>query len=92
MLEIKAVSLESIGSIDKSAEVYEKLFALTQNNFHGYSLAKLQFGLKSYQEAYKTIQKVEGLMTQAPIRLILSSTRIKHNRSSFWEPFPISRD
>lgn len=61
MLEIKAVSLESLGAIDKSAEVYEKLFGLTQNNFHGYSLAKLQFGLKKYQEAYKTIQKVESL-------------------------------
>jgi tetratricopeptide (TPR) repeat protein len=61
MLEIKAVSLESLGAIDKSAEVYEKLFGLTQNNFHGYSLAKLQFGLKKYQEAYKTIQKVETL-------------------------------
>ena len=61
MLEIKAVSLESLGAIDKSAEVYEKLFGLTQNNFHGYSLAKLQFGLKKYQEAYETIKKVEGL-------------------------------
>lgn len=61
MLEIKAVSLESLGAIDKSAEVYEILFGLTQNNFHGYSLAKLQFGLKKYQEAYSTIQKVEGL-------------------------------
>ena len=61
MLEIKAVSLESLGAIDKSAEVYEKLFGLTQNNFHGYSLAKLQYGLKKYQEAYETIKKVEGL-------------------------------
>ena len=61
MLEIKAVALESLGAIDKSAEVYEKLFSLTQNNFHGYSLAKLQFGIKKYQEAYKTIQKVEGI-------------------------------
>ncbi len=61
MLEVKAVSLESLGAIDKSAEVYEKLFGLTQNNFHGYSLAKLQFGLKKYQEAYATIKKVEGL-------------------------------
>ena len=61
MLEIKAVALESLGAIDKSAEVYEKLFGLTQNNFHGYSLAKLQFGIKKYQEAYNTIQQVEGI-------------------------------
>lgn len=61
MLEIKAVSLESLGAIDKSAEEYEKLFALTRNNFHGYSLAKLQFGMKKYDLAYKTIQEVESL-------------------------------
>ena len=61
MLEIKAVALESLGAIDKSAEEYEKLFALTRNNFHGYSLAKLQFGLKKYDLAYKTIQEVEKL-------------------------------
>ncbi len=61
MLEIKAVSLETIGAIDKSAEVYQKLFELTKSNIHGYSLAKLQYGLKNYEEAYKTIQTVEGL-------------------------------
>lgn len=61
MLEIKAVALESLGAIDKSAEEYAKLFELTKNNFHGYSLAKLQFGLKKYNEAYETIQKVEKL-------------------------------
>jgi tetratricopeptide (TPR) repeat protein len=61
MLEIKAVALESLGAIDKSAEVYEKLFSISKNNFHGYSLAKLQFGLKKYDVAYKTIQEVEKL-------------------------------
>jgi tetratricopeptide (TPR) repeat protein len=61
MLEIKAVALESFGAIDKSAEEYAKLFALTKNNFHGYNLAKLQFTLKQYEEAYATIKEVEGL-------------------------------
>jgi tetratricopeptide (TPR) repeat protein len=61
MLEIKAVSLESLGAIDKSAEVYAELFDLTKSNVHGYSLAKLQYTLKKYQEAYKTIQEVESL-------------------------------
>ena len=61
MLEIKAVSLESFGAIDKSAEEYAKLYALSKNNFHGYNLAKLEFSLKQYDKAYATIKEVEGL-------------------------------
>ena len=34
---------------------------MTKNNVHGYSLAKLEYTLKKYQEAYKTIQEVESL-------------------------------
>jgi tetratricopeptide (TPR) repeat protein len=61
MREIKAVALESFGAIDKSAEEYAKLYALTKNNFHGYNLAKLEFTLKKYEEAYSTIKEVENL-------------------------------
>jgi tetratricopeptide (TPR) repeat protein len=34
---------------------------MTGINFHGYNLAKLQFSLKKYDEAYQTIQKVEKI-------------------------------
>ena len=61
LIEIKAVSLESIGALDKSLEEYQKLFALSKNNFHGYSVAKLQMALKMNEEAYVTIQEVEKL-------------------------------
>ena len=61
MLEIKAVSLEALGALDKSAEVYAQLFELTQVNFYGYNLAKLQLTMKKNEEAYATIKKVEGL-------------------------------
>jgi len=61
VLELKASSLESLGAIDKSVEVYEELFALSKNNYHGYSLAKLQLTLKKYEDAYKTINLVEAL-------------------------------
>jgi len=61
ILELKASSLESLGAIDKSVEVYEELFALSKNNYHGYSLAKLQLTLKKYEDAYKTINLVEAL-------------------------------
>lgn len=61
ILEIKAISLESLGAIDKSLEAYEELFALSDNNYHGYTLAKLQLAMKQYPEAYTTIKRVEGL-------------------------------
>ena len=61
MIEIKGISLEALGALDKSLEVYEELFKLSNNNFHGYNLAKLQYSLKKYDEAYKTIQEVEKL-------------------------------
>lgn len=61
ILEIKAISLESLGAIDKSLEAYAELFVLSNNNYHGYTLAKLQLTMKKYTEAYATIKKVEGL-------------------------------
>lgn len=78
MLEIKAVSLESFGAIDKSAEEYAKLYALTKSNYHGYNLAKLQFTLKNYEEAYKTIKEVEGLNDTGEYRI---SFAINQNHS-----------
>lgn len=61
ILERKALSLESLGAIDKSVEVYEELFALSKNNYHGFNLAKLQLTMKKYQDAYETIMVVESM-------------------------------
>ena len=61
MLEIKAISLESLGALDKSAETYAVLFEKTKINYYGYNLAKLQLSMKKYDEAYKTIKDVEVL-------------------------------
>lgn len=61
ILELKAISLESLGAIDKAMESYEQLFALSNNNYHGYSASKLQLAMKKYDEAYATIKKVETL-------------------------------
>lgn len=61
LLELKAISLESLGAIGKSLEAFTDLFAISKNNFHGYSLAKLQFSMKKYEEAYITIKEVETL-------------------------------
>ena len=61
ILELKAISLESLGAIDKSLEAYAELFTLSNNNYHGYSLAKLQLAMKQNDKAYATIKEVEGL-------------------------------
>jgi len=61
MLEMKGISLEALGALEKSEEVYEQLLPLTNNNFHGYTLAKLQYSLKKYEEAYITIKNTEKL-------------------------------
>ena len=61
MLEIKAVSMEALGALDKSSEVYARLFELTRVNFYGYNLAKLQLTMKKSEDAYATIKEVEGL-------------------------------
>ena len=45
MLELKASSLESLGALDKAMETYEELFVLTNNNYHGYNLSKLQLSM-----------------------------------------------
>ncbi|MEN8125115.1 MAG: hypothetical protein ABFR32_08285 [Bacteroidota bacterium] len=61
MLEMQAISLESLGAIDKAVGSYKELFAITNNNYHGYSLAKLQYSIKEFDQAFTTIQKVEKL-------------------------------
>jgi len=61
MLEIKGVSLESLGAYTKASETYEELFKKTKNNFHGYTLAKLKYTLKKYDEALVVITNTEKL-------------------------------
>lgn len=61
ILELKGSSLESLGALDKAMEVYAELFAITNNNYHGYNLSKLQLSMNKFEDAYATIKKVEGL-------------------------------
>lgn len=61
ILEMQAISLENIGAVDKSAQVYAKLVSKSNNNFHAYKLATLYFAIKKYDEAAKAIQKAQEL-------------------------------
>lgn len=79
ILEIKGSSLESLGALDKAVEVYQELFTLTNNNYHGYNLAKLQLSISKFEEAYTTIQKVEGLNDAGNVRVTFSINQ-SHNQ------------
>lgn len=61
ILEIQAFSLEAVGAYDKAIESFQQLFILTNNNYHGFSLANLQFVMKNYQDSFNNLKKVEGL-------------------------------
>lgn len=69
ILEMQAVSLESLGAIDKAAQVYTKLVVMSNNNYHAYKLANLYFALKKYDEASKAIQKAQQLKDKGTIKV-----------------------
>ncbi len=69
ILEMQAISLESLGAIDKAAQVYAKLVVKSNNNYHAYKLANLYFAIKKYDEAYKAIQKAEQLKDTGKIKV-----------------------
>jgi len=60
-LEMNAISLESMGAVDKSKEAYESLLAKSNNNYHAYKLAGLQFRMNKGEDAYATIKKADAL-------------------------------
>jgi len=72
MLELKASSLESLGALDKAMETYKELFDLTNNNYHGYNLSKLQLSMNKFEEAYATIKKVEVLNDTGKVQVNFS--------------------
>ena len=73
LLEISAVSLQSLNQTKEAITAYEKLFAQANNMAHGYQLANLQFGIKRMSEAQETIirtlqcKEIEGAFAQFPV-------------------------
>jgi len=72
MMELTASSLESLGALDKAMESYKELFVLTNNNYHGYNLSKLQLSMNKFEEAYATIKKVEPLNDTGKVQVNFS--------------------
>ena len=61
ILEMNAFSIEALGAYDKAIESFKKLLSNSNNNFHAYKIASLQFELKKFDEAYSSIKKAESL-------------------------------
>ena len=61
LLEMNAVSLESMGAIGKASEVYGTLLSKTNSNYHAYKLAGLQLALNKFEEAYISVKKANEL-------------------------------
>jgi tetratricopeptide (TPR) repeat protein len=58
MLAINAESLKNLGDNKKAISVFETLFGLSKNQYHGYQLANLQLELKRLNEAKETIDQI----------------------------------
>ena len=69
ILEMQAVSLESLGVLDKAAQSYAKLVIKSNNNFHAYKLANIYFALKKHKEALSAIARAESLTDSGKIKI-----------------------
>ena len=69
LLEIQAISLESMGAIQKASESYNTLLSKTNNNYHAYKLAGLQLALKKFEEAYVSVKKANQLADAGTINV-----------------------
>ncbi len=79
ILEMQAISLESIGAIDKAAQSYAKLTAKSNNNFHAYKLANLYFSTKKNKEALMAVKKAESLKDSGKIKVTYAINK-NHNQ------------
>ena len=69
LLEMKAISLESMGVKEKASETYEELLAMTNSNYHAYKLAELKFSINKFEEAYTFVKKADGLPDDGNIQV-----------------------
>jgi len=60
ILELKAISLESLNALKEAVEVYEKIFAQKKDMLTAYKLADVQQKIGRFAEAYATLKSVEN--------------------------------
>ncbi len=69
IMEMQAVSLETLGALEKAAQSYAKLVVKSNNNYHAYKLANIYYTLKMNKEALIAIQRAEELKDTGTIKI-----------------------
>lgn len=69
ILEMNAISLESIGALQPSLESYNLLFSKSNSNYHLYKIAGLQLTLKKFDEALASIKKADQLKDDGKVNV-----------------------
>jgi len=69
LLEMKAISLESMGANEKASEAYNDLLLKTNNNYYAYKLAGLQLALNKFDEALVSVKKADSLPDEGTIKV-----------------------
>lgn len=69
LLEIHAISLESIGVLEKAAAAYAKLFRIKKSIYHGYKQASLLYGMKKYDQAMAVIKVADGMQNPEELKI-----------------------
>lgn len=67
ILEMNAISLESIGALDKAIEKYKILLLKSNDNFHAYKLAGLQLSMNKFDEALVSIKKADQIQDKGTV-------------------------
>jgi tetratricopeptide (TPR) repeat protein len=69
ILEMNAISLESIGALEKAIEKYKSLLIKSNNNYHAYKIAGLQFAMNKFDEALVSVKKADQLADKAEVNV-----------------------
>ncbi|MBI9041413.1 hypothetical protein [Lutibacter sp.] len=69
ILEMNAISLESIGALEKAIEKYKSLLIKSNNNYHAYKIAGLQFAMNKFDEALVSVKKADQLSDKAEVNV-----------------------
>ncbi|MBN4082806.1 hypothetical protein JYT50_00300 [bacterium AH-315-A23] len=69
LLEMKAISLESMGAYGKASETYKELLSISNNIYHAYKLASLQLALNKFEEAFVSVKKADQLADDGKVKV-----------------------
>lgn len=78
-LEILAISQASLGKVKEAIESFDKLLSKTNEMYHAYRLAELQYTYKRVGEALQSTMRAENLTNsmKAPVKLEVEKNKVQ---------------